>query len=75
VVKVENLGLPKSKLNFKDRLKNMSLKNVARQAERARIIEVLQQTNWNRTKTAETLDISARTLRYKLKEYNISSGN
>lgn len=41
--------------------------------EKRLIIETLQKMNNNRTKTAETLGISVRTLRNKLQEYNIKS--
>lgn len=45
----------------------MSLKDL----EKRFIIETLESNNNNRTKTAETLGISLRTLRNKLKEYNL----
>lgn len=41
--------------------------------EKRLIIETLQKMNNNRTKTAETLGISVRTLRNKLQEYNIKA--
>lgn len=75
VVQVEDLSLPQSNLDFKDYLKDMSLKDAAQRAECARILEVLKKTNWNKTQTAKILGISDRTLRYKLKNYNISHGN
>lgn len=40
--------------------------------EKNHIIETLQANNHNRTKTAECLGISTRTLRNKIQEYNIS---
>ncbi|MBC8228694.1 sigma-54-dependent Fis family transcriptional regulator, partial [bacterium] len=75
VIQVENLNLPKSNPDFEEYLQDMSLKDAAQRAERARIIEVLQQANWNKTKAAKILGISDRALRYKIKDYNISRGN
>ena len=83
VIHVEDLNLPQSNpalersegSDSKDDLKDISLKNVAQQAERAHIIEVLQKTNWNKTRAAKILGISDRALRYKIKDYNISRGN
>lgn len=42
-----------------------------KELEKKLIIETLEKQNFNRTKTAELLDISVRTLRNKLKEYNL----
>ncbi|MEW5795108.1 MAG: sigma-54 dependent transcriptional regulator [Candidatus Zixiibacteriota bacterium] len=43
-------------------------------AEEKRLIaEVLTKTNWNRRKAAELLDISYRSLLYKIKDYNLNS--
>ena len=75
VIRVENLDLPQSNLDFKDYFEDMSLKDAAQRAECARIIEVLQKTNWHKTQAANMLGITDRTLRYKLKNYNISCGN
>ena len=72
VIQVENLNLPQSNLDFKAYLEDTSLKDAAQRAECARILEVLQKTNWNKTQAAKILGISDRTLRYKLKNYNIS---
>jgi DNA-binding NtrC family response regulator len=41
--------------------------------ERKLIGDVLQKTNWNRRKAAELLEISYRSLLYKIKEYNLNS--
>lgn len=42
--------------------------------EETRLIsEVLQKTNWNRRKAAELLQISYRSLLYKIKDYNLNS--
>ena len=67
--------MPQPNLDFKDYLEEMSLKDAAHRAECIRILEVLQKTNWNKTQAAKLLGISDRTLRYKLKNYNISHGN
>jgi two-component system response regulator AtoC len=44
---------------------------VAREEKRV-IAEVLQKTNWNRRKAADILEISYRSLLYKIKEYRIN---
>ena len=44
---------------------------VARE-ERNLIADVLQKTNWNRRKAADVLEISYRSLLYKIKEYGLS---
>jgi transcriptional regulator with PAS, ATPase and Fis domain len=43
------------------------------QAEKQLILKTLEHTNYNRTKAAQILDISIRTLRNKLHEYDFSS--
>ena len=45
---------------------------VARE-EKKLISEVLNKTNWNRRKASELLEISYRSLLYKIKEYNLNS--
>lgn len=56
--------------------KNYSLKNrvgdVVAQEEKFLISEVLSKTNWNRRKAAQLLDISYRSLLYKIKEYQLT---
>jgi len=42
-----------------------------RTAERAKLRQVLELTNWNRTKAAEILDVSYKTLLSKVKEYEL----
>jgi DNA-binding NtrC family response regulator len=42
------------------------------EAERILILHTLKKCGNNKTKTAEALDISVRTLRNKLKEYHVS---
>jgi DNA-binding NtrC family response regulator len=41
--------------------------------EKKLISEVLNKTNWNRRKAADMLEISYRSLLYKIKEYNLNS--
>ncbi|MEQ8625275.1 MAG: sigma-54 dependent transcriptional regulator [Vicingaceae bacterium] len=47
------------------------LKSVAEKAERKAIIKVLEQTGYNKTKTAKILKIDRKTLYNKLESYNI----
>ncbi len=51
-------------------LKKRISETVAREEKRL-IAEVLHKTNWNRRKAAEILEISYRSLLYKIKEYNL----
>ena len=48
-----------------------ALSKVAAEAEKTHIIKILTSTNGNRTKAAEILEISRKTLWEKLKAYNI----
>jgi two-component system response regulator AtoC len=54
------------------RLPTLSLKEIGRRAaqnaERAAILEMLEQTRWNRLRAAKLLNISYRALLYKMKE-------
>ncbi len=54
----------------------LSLKDISKQArdevERDVIVNVLNETNWNRVKTAHILKVDYKTLRQKIKELNIS---
>jgi len=52
-------------------LKQLVDKVVSRE-EKALISKVLTRTNWNRRKAAELLEISYRSLLYKIKEYNLN---
>ncbi len=56
--------------------KNYSLKNrvgeVVAQEEKSLISEVLSKTNWNRRKAAQLLEVSYRSLLYKIKEYQLT---
>jgi two-component system response regulator AtoC len=53
-------------------LKSRVGKRVASE-EKQLIAEVLTKTNWNRRKAAELLEISYRSLLYKIKDYNLNS--
>jgi DNA-binding NtrC family response regulator len=53
-------------------LKKRVSETVARE-EISLISEVLRKTNWNRRKAAEVLEISYRSLLYKIKEYSLSA--
>ncbi len=55
-------------------LKTRIGKIVARE-EKKLISEVLSKTNWNRRKAAELLEISYRSLLYKIKDYNLNTTN
>jgi two-component system response regulator AtoC len=46
-------------------------KQVLREVERNRILKVLQEHHWNRRRTAEALQISYRSLLYKIKRANL----
>lgn len=53
----------------------ISLKKIVEQAERGAIIQVLKQTNFNKTKTAELLQVDRKTLYNKMRALNISDEN
>jgi DNA-binding NtrC family response regulator len=53
-------------------LKGRIGKTIAREESKL-ISEVLQKTNWNRRKAAELLQISYRSLLYKIKDYDLNS--
>lgn len=53
-------------------LKERIGRTVARE-EKKLIAEVLNKTNWNRRKAAEMLEISYRSLLYKIKDYNLNA--
>ncbi len=56
---------------------SVSLKHIARKAahaaERDVILQVLKQTQWNRVRTAKLLEISYRTLLYKIKDLGLDA--
>ncbi len=66
---IEELGSQTEEKDFS--LKNRVAKIIARQEKRL-ILEVLNRTNWNRRKAAELLEISYRSLLYKIKEYRLN---
>ena len=62
-----------------DKSKDYSLKRrlaeITALAEKEQILKILNKTNWNRTKAAELLGISYRSLLYKIKEYRMKQGS
>jgi two-component system response regulator AtoC len=48
-------------------------KKAIREAESKVILEVLQETRWNRKRAAEILEISYKALLYKIKDYNLTA--
>lgn len=65
----EELGTQTEEKDFS--LKKRVAKTIASQEKRL-ILEVLNKTNWNRRKAAELLEISYRSLLYKIKEYRLN---
>jgi transcriptional regulator with PAS, ATPase and Fis domain len=65
----EELGSQTEEKDFS--LKKRVAKTIASQEKRL-ILEVLNKTNWNRRKAAELLEISYRSLLYKIKEYRLN---
>ncbi len=59
---------PSDTYSLKDRIG----KKIAEE-EKKLIAEVLHKTNWNRRKAADLLEISYRSLLYKIKDYNLNS--
>jgi two-component system response regulator HydG len=51
----------------------VSLKEIVEHAERGAILNVLKQTEYNKTKTAELLQVDRKTLYNKMKAYNIET--
>jgi transcriptional regulator of acetoin/glycerol metabolism len=47
-------------------------KTMTREEEEKRILEVLEQTDWNKAKSARLLGISRKTLYQKIRKYNLS---
>lgn len=50
---------------------NSPLDNALETAEKASIVQALEQTRWNKTEAAKLLGISFRQLRYRIKKFNI----
>ncbi|MCH7410595.1 sigma-54 dependent transcriptional regulator [Belliella sp. DSM 111904] len=67
----EDINLGDEKYDLKT-LKTRDLKSVALEAESEKIIEVLKDVKYNKTKAAEKLNIHRKTLYSKLKTLNIS---
>ena len=51
-----------------------TVRQAARQVESQIIIDALQKHRWNRRRTAEALNISYRSLMYKMKNGNLRNG-
>lgn len=62
------LKIPESRLSLKD-----VMQEITQMTEKELILRALRQTANNRTKAAQLLQVSHRTLMYKLKEYDLSS--
>jgi len=62
------LKIPDSRISLKE-----VMPEITRMAEKELILRALRQTDNNRTKAAQLLQISHRALMYKLKEYNLGS--
>jgi transcriptional regulator with PAS, ATPase and Fis domain len=65
----EEFGSPDGEREYS--LKKRVARSIANQ-EKKLILEVLNKTNWNRRKASELLEISYRSLLYKIKEYRIN---
>lgn len=65
----EEFGAPAGEKEYS--LKKRVARSIANQ-EKKLILEVLNKTNWNRRKASELLEISYRSLLYKIKEYRIN---
>lgn len=52
-------------------LQHHGLKSAAKEAERTLLLQALETNQWNKTRTAEQLGISYRSLMYKIKEYRL----
>ena len=68
LVKEENISPQEKTLSLKERVN----KAITRE-EKNLIAEVLNKTNWNRRKAADLLEISYRSLLYKIKEYQLNN--
>ena len=64
-------GAPDDNDTIPDRPGDQSLDNFMEDIERQALQEALEKARWNKTKAAELLGISFRSLRYKLKKYDI----
>ena len=66
-----------SDTHFPASLRKVNLKEIGRkaaqEAEKEIIKDTLQYTHWNRKKAAEILQVSYKTLLYKIKQYALDS--
>ena len=53
---------------------SMTLENITEQAEKRHIVQIMKECNNNKTKAARLMDISLRSLYYKLEKYGIDNG-
>jgi DNA-binding NtrC family response regulator len=74
--RVDENGVDSVSANLSSTEGNTSLKVLVRnakgEAERAAIVQALEQTKWNRTAAARLLRISYRGLLYKIEEYRLA---
>ena len=70
---ISGAGRKASKVDLSDGDFSMKKKvqETVSEVEKMMITQVLHKTNWNRRKAAKMLDISYRSLLYKIKEYKI----
>jgi len=61
----------KLRQNISVSIETSMLRNISKQTEKQMIIDALNKTDQNRTKAAELLGISRRTLQTKIKEYGL----
>jgi len=68
IIELETLAIPEPKTNVKDTTSNYSLEQI----EKAHILRILKQTNWNKSLASQILGIDRKTLYIKMKKYGIS---
>ncbi len=75
VVTAKTLGLPEhgrqEPAESRPEPEAVALKDAVANVERARLLEALQQTNWNITRAAASLGISRDTLRYRIQKHEL----
>lgn len=72
IITSETLGEIGTRTEGKDYSLKKRVAQAVTQQEKRLILEVLEKTNWNRRKAAEILEISYRSLLYKIKEYQLN---